>query len=250
MTSFLDKRTGGGEGKGKAKKSTLRRARALSETKSWYADRHQSVMVQRNALFIVALVLMAGLGLCVMMVASMTNSKTFEPFVVEVEDKSGLITQVSTQAKEQYTQEEALLRSMLAQYIKAREGYDVETYRYNYSYPVRLMSSPDVYTGFRTLFSASNKDSPVNFGRNKRREVVIKSLTFLDNTKKKAQIRLQLNDLALPGLAPAGKQDVVILITFDFKNLDLTPEERYINPLGFQIQSYLAEKEFVDEKQE
>lgn len=247
MTSFLDKRAG--EGEAKAKKATLRRARMLSETKNWYADRYQSVTVQRNVLFIFAVVLMAGLGLSVMMVAKLTNSKTFEPFVMEVEEKTGVITQVSTKSVEKYTADEALLRSLLVQYLRARESYDIETYRYNYSQIVRLFSAPPVYSEFRTTFAATNKDSPVNFGRNKRREVLVKSLTFTDATKKKVQARLQLTDITLPERKTDATTNLVVLITFDFKELDLSQDERYINPLGFQIQSYLAEKEVVDEVQ-
>ena len=246
MTSFLDKRVGDGEAK--AKKATLRRARMLSETKNWYADRHQSVSVQRNALFIFVLLLLAGLGFSVMMIAQLTNSKTFEPFVVEVDDKSGVITQVTTQTVEQFSADEAVLRAMLVQYVRAREGYDAENFRNNYMQVVRLYSAPPVYGEFvKVVFSATNKDSPVNFGASKRREVQIKSLTFMDATKRKVQIRMALNDIMLPGRDVAARHNVVAIITFAFKNLDLSPEERYTNPLGFQIQSYLLEEEHVDE---
>lgn len=246
MAGFLDnKKTAESGGSEKAKKATLRRSRTLAETKNWYTDRYQSVSVQRNILFIFTLILLVGLGIEVMMITTMMNSKTFEPFVVEVEERSGIITQVSTKGKETYSQEEAVLRSLLVQYVRARESYDIETYRYNYSQLVRLFSSPDVYNEFRQIFAVTNKDSPVNFGRTARREVNIKSLTFLDDTKRKVQARIELKDVALPARTVNATTNIVAVITFDFKELDLSVEERYINPLGFQIQSYIAEKELI-----
>jgi type IV secretion system protein VirB8 len=69
--------------------------------------------------------------------------------------------------------------------------------------------------------------------------VRIKSIQFPDNNT--AQIRI-FKQLENPIDKPETK-DEIITMTFYFTNMDITMEERLINPLGFQVSKYLIAEE-------
>lgn len=208
---------------------------ALQEAKNWYLDRYQFVVVQRNFLMLVTLLCLAGLGATTFAVARLTESKTFEPYVIEVEEKSGLTTLVDRYSKNKYTADQEVIKYFVNTYIQSREGYDVRQYKYNYSEVVRLLSSRDVYAAFRTFIATENPRSPLNLGNNFKREVFMKSITFLED--KKVQARIMLRDSTYRGVLGA-ENHALITMDFDFLELELNQEGRYINPLGFQVLSY------------
>jgi type IV secretion system protein VirB8 len=230
---------------GKNKAGKKENKNALQEAKNWYADRYQFVVVQRNILILITLLALAGLGATTFAVARLTESKTFEPYVIEVEQKTGLTTLVDRYSKNKYTADEAVIRYFVNKYIHMRESYDVRQYKYNYSKVIRYLSSPEVYSAFRKYISVENPRSPLNLGNRFKREVFVKSISFLD--KKKVQARVETRDSTYRG-KEEGKGHVVITLDFDFLELELSPEGRYINPLGFQVLSYSNDEDVSWEK--
>lgn len=207
----------------------------LEQTKNWYSDRYQLVTVQRNFLILVTLLALAGLGATTFAVARLTESKTFEPYVIEVEEKTGITTLVDRYSKDKFTADESVTRYFIHKYIQAREGYDFRQYRYNYTDVVRILSERDVYGEFRNFIEVDNPRSPLNLGQRFKRKVFIKSMTFLD--KKKVQARVLLRDESSVG-GTKIENHAIITLDFDFFELELSNKERYINPLGFQVLSY------------
>jgi len=211
----------------------------LDEFKHWYIDRYQSVSVQRNTLLVITFVCFALMIISLLFVVSVYSSKTFEPFIIEVDKKTGAILQIDRSSMKQATESDLLKRYFIVQYIRAREGYDYGTYRYDYFMLVRLLSSKAVYGIFsRNLQTGS---SPINFGATTREEVRIKSITFLNqsgNMANNLQARIAVDEYKMPNYIIENTKDYVITMSFSFENLDLTLEERYINPFGFHVTSY------------
>ncbi len=240
-----------------AKRKTLKRARLLSETKNWYADRYQSVRVQRNILFLFTLVLMGGIGLSVAMIARLTDEKVFEPYVVEIEEASGIVTTVSIQDKVKYTADQAIQRFHIVQYLQAREGYSAALYQQNFQ-KVRLMSDVDVYNEFSNSLTQADAfravPSPLNLRSVIQRRVSIKSITYLQQYSLEAQqpgrvqARLKLDDM--DGAAVINTYHVIVTLDFSFRELELQPYERYINPIGFQVIYYSIEQEQINAKED
>lgn len=208
----------------------------LAETRNWYSDRYEVISVQRNLLLLVTIVALLGVGAAVFAVAELTASKTFEPYVIEVEERTGITTLVRQDSIESLTQNEMVKRYFIWQYVKAREGYDILDYEYNYGQIVRLFSSGQVYNGFYQMIKASNPESPVNLGRDATRRVKMKSLGFLNPEKTKAQVRV-LMEVTQQGQIKQTYHRIIIL-DFGFALTELTSEERLINPLGFTVTGY------------
>ncbi len=227
---------------------TMEKIHTLSSSRNWYLDRHERLTVQRNVLFLLFLIIMILQGLSVYMVAELNKRKVFEPFVIEVEDKTGIVTQVTTKNYERYTSDEVVIRYFVAKYIKARESYHPITFSHNYNQVVRLMSSPNVYSAFRRFISGENPESPMRLGRGIVRNVKIKSLTFLNRDQKKMQVRIVLHDAA-EGIAFTSNQGqkthYIITLQYDFLRLEMSQNQRYINPLGFQVVGYVREQENI-----
>ena len=125
-------------------------------------------------------------------------------------------------------------------YINARESYNVVDYEYNYGQVVRLMSSGDAYTAFYRIITGDGPDSPAALGRDTQKKVKLKSLTFL--SPQKAQVRISVEQIKQGGAAPVVYQRIVTL-DFVFADMSLSTEERYINPLGFQVTNYRVDED-------
>lgn len=200
--------------------------------KSWYSNRYQIVVVQRNILFLLTLISMISVAVAVIFVKNLMESKSLEPYVIEVEEKTGVATIVDQLTSQNFTGDQMVRKYFINQFIHAASGYDPKTYKLDVD-KVRLFSSPGVYADFRNRIRAKE------LGVDSKIDVRIKSIQFPDNNT--AQIRI-FKQLENPIAKPETK-DEVITMTFYFTNMNISMEERLINPLGFQVSKYLIAEE-------
>lgn len=220
---------------------------SIEVKKSWYEDRYQTVVVQRNFLALVTIASLAGIIFSVLSVVKIVSSKTIEPFVIGIEDKTGITNVIRPIQQEKYAYDEVLRRYFLTQYITKRETYNINSFEYNYFTVVRLFSNSGVYGAFRNSVYVSNPNSPVRLG-NTQRTIKIKSIVFMPPINGQAgfpvQIRFKSEDG--DGLNTGGNiKHKLATISFEFADLVLTDEERAINPLGFQVIGYRVDDEIV-----
>ncbi|MCD6034775.1 MAG: virB8 [Rickettsiales bacterium] len=209
--------------------------------KNWYSDRYQSMVIQRNLLGLVLMVSLVAIALGAFAIQIITKNKTIEPFVIEVSEKTGIATVVDQLSVQQFVANDIVSRYFIVQYIQAREGYDFNTYSYNYTQVVRLFSGQDVYAAFRNYVNQSNPESPpTKLGSSAKRVVKISSINFLQNQN--VQVRFTLTDIGRGGAIRETKHKVAVL-RYNFVQLQLDIEQRYINPLGFVITSYTVDDE-------
>lgn len=194
--------------------------------KSWYSNRYQIVVVQRNILLLFTLISMLSVAVAVLFVKNIMASKSLEPYVIEVESKTGVATTVNQLTAQNFTGDQVIRRYFINSFIQAASGYEPRTYKQDVD-KVRLFSTPDVYNDFRNRINARV------LGTDSRIEVRIKSVQFTDGNT--AQIRV----LRLITMSDkTTTKDEVITMNFFFTDLNLTMEERLINPLGFQVTKY------------
>ncbi len=203
--------------------------------KSWYANRYQMVLVQRNILLIFTMVSMLAVAVAVVFVKNVMSSKSLEPYVIEIEEKTGVPTIVEQLTAQRFTGDQMIRKYFINQFVHAASAYDPKTYKTE-AQKVRLFSSPGIYNDFK------NRINPKELGPNSSIDVRIKSVQFPEANI--AQIRV-VRQIDREGFDPVLK-DEIITMGFYFADLDLSLEERLINPLGFQVNKYLIADEIFN----
>jgi type IV secretion system protein VirB8 len=201
------------------------------ELKNWKDDRYQSTVIQRNLLLLLLLACFVLIIISLSTIRYLKNTQSIDPFVIEIEKKSGVPTVVKPLSIQTYSANEAIKRYFVMKYIRAREGYFSETFNENYTNVVRVLSSSDVYYGdYRNKFGYNNPSSPRNlYGSGSYRTVGLKSIIFPSATS--AQVRINLMVSGQVNLS----MDKIIYMEFDYFNLNMNEADRLINPLGFQV---------------
>ena len=193
------------------------------------------VIVQRNILILFASISMISVAIAVIFVNKIMSSKSLEPYVIEVEQKTGVPVVVEQMSAQHFTSDQMIRKYFINQYIHASSGYDPKTYKMD-SEKVRLFSTPRVYSEFRNRVNAKD------LGIDSSIVVRIKSVQFPNSNT--AQIRL-VRQINIDGFSPTTKDEIVTM-EFYFADLNLTLEERLINPLGFQVSRYLIAEEIFN----
>ncbi len=225
-----------------AAKSTHKDDPAVSQ---WYHDRYTTAVISRNRYFVLGLVGIILASLEALAIFFLTPLKSVEPYVIQVDNKSG-ITTVLKPLKDEHspnlTQDEAITKSFIVKYIIARETYDPQDLNRNYDL-VRLMSSGEEAGKFNESVANGNPQSPVErYKTNTARTVKISSVSFLDQKKKTAQVRFMTTEVT----RNETKEDYwVAILTFRYINAPMDETDRLNNPLGFQVISYRVDQEIV-----
>ena len=217
----------------------------IQDNKNWYKDRYQRVLVERRILIVITLAALACAFMTVLGIWQMTPLKSVEPFVIQVDQKSGITQTVDPLTARELTANEAINNFFLVQYIRAREAYNVNDLTRNYNI-VRVMSEPNkVYRQFVHQAEPNNPASnAARLGGTGTRMVRLKSVSYLNpqtpNTQL-VQVRMLIDEAG--GTVGYSQQNKIALITFEYAKLKLTTEERYLNPLGFRILDYRVDED-------
>jgi type IV secretion system protein VirB8 len=211
------------------------------DNKNWYRDRYQRVLVQRKLLTLITLLSLFCTLIMVLVIAQLTPLKTVEPFVIQVDQKSGITQTVDPLTVKELTANEAVNNFFIVQYIRSRETYDIHDLARNYNI-VRIMSERDkVYPEFVARADPNNpRSNAARLGSTGQRTVKFKSITYLN--PQLAQARLLIEE---KGNNSYTQQHMIALLGFQYIKLNLNNEERYINPLGFRVTDYRLDEDVL-----
>ena len=226
--------------------------KVVTNISNWYSDRYNSIVIQRNLLLILLIASAVLVIVSTFIVGSISSTFKIQPFVIEVEDKTGLTNVVNPLASRELTGNEVLNKYFLMKYIKAREGYNFQTWKYNYLTVVRLMSDPGLYSGFRRFINNS-ADSPLAlYGNQMSTYVVFRSIQFFPATAneqgvpndQQAVVRFTIfpENGTLKG-GTGNRIHKILTLTYKYQQTEMNDEDRSENPLGFYITSYRADVE-------
>lgn len=219
--------------------------KTLLQKRNWYEDRYQSALVQRNLLLLVVLLALLGISFSVITVLQVSSSKKISPFVIQVEDKTGITTVV--QPLQKFSTNEIIQKYFIMKYLNARENYSFHDYRYQYYTVVRLLSDDKVYSEFRRWLVSEKAGSPLRYGEKIERTITVKSMTYLPTNNNApgytVQVRFKRTDVLHKRVQPDIHK--IATINFDFFPMRLTTDEQYVNPLGFQVLSYRLDNEVL-----
>ncbi len=217
--------------------------RLQMQTKSWFQDKFQTVLVQRNVLAIISLCSLIASLLAVYTVKSLTPLKSVEPFIIQIEEKSGITQLVEPLDRSKLQAPEALDNYFLWSYVRARETYHPADQRRNWNI-TRIMSSKDVFSEYLLDVSPNNPTSArAVLGGAGTRVLSDPTVTYLDDPERKvAQVRFLVEETFKKVKTRYPK---IATIEYKYFDLELKRAERLVNPLGFQSLSYRLDEEVV-----
>ena len=210
------------------------------------------MLVQRNVLALVTILALIGATFSVMAVYNLAPLKSVEPYLLKIDEKSGVVQKVEPVLRNEYAANESVDKYFISKYILAREGYNPSILRYSYN-QVRVMSTPEVFYIFRNMVDPANEDSPAALLKSVGvRDIKFKSMSYIQNPaikNKKQEVTptkiMQARFIATNRLPNAAPQTIhyIATVAFEYAILHLTDEEQLINPLGFTVTSYQVQKE-------
>lgn len=215
----------------------------LSEARSFDQDRLLTARRSTRLAWTVAAVASVIACASVVAVAALAPLKSVEPFVIRVDQATGVpeVMTALTDGQEEY--DEAVAKYFLALYVRTREGYSYAARSVIFDH-VQIMSGPEEQGEFSALYNASNPDSPQYlFGKKTRAEVDIRSISFLDDGL--AQVRFyRITKNEDEDLERRSQWVATLTYTFDGQ-AEISSQDRMINPLGFVVTDYRADPEVI-----
>lgn len=213
----------------------------FDEARSWDRDRLASALRSRRLAWTVAG--LAGLlaTSAVAAVAVLTPLKTVEPYVVRVDRTTGAVEVLRGLSKAgPASYEEAVTKSFLATYVRAREGWLPQAAEANFR-QVSIMSTPDEQQRWGAAFRPNNPASPqVAFGPAADVQVGVRAVSFV--APGVANVRFHRT---IRRGGQLDESDWIATAAFAYTKAPMGESDRLRNPLGFQVSSYRADPEVV-----
>ena len=206
----------------------------LKEARSWETDRVIQAEKSRRVAWRIAAVSAVVSLVSVLAVVMLTPLKSVEPFVIRVDNATGIVDAVSglDDAKENYS--EAINKYFTQWYVRYREGYSKELAE-SYYHNTGLMSVSVEQQRYHQFFNPKSPSSPLNvYGDHARVNIRIKSTSFINPNV--ALVRYT-REIARGSDRPAVSHWAAT-ITFRYSSAPMSVQDRGINPLGFQVMEY------------
>ena len=208
--------------------------------RTWADDRVAAAARQTRLAWIVAGAAGGIAAVLALAIALLVPLKTVAPYVVTVDRQSGAVEIATTLEDGKLTQNEAVIQAQLAAYVRARETFDETDLPVQYA-RVQRLSAPPVARRYVAAMAAANPQSPLRtLTRGDTIAVDIKSVSLLSPGT--AIVRFNTRRSGLNG-GEARLQSHVAAISYGFANAPLRMEDRFDNPLGFQVTRYRADME-------
>lgn len=218
--------------------------RYLDDAETWDQEIYANIQISRNRAWLVSFFCMGVTFLSLLTLVLLLPLKTFAPYVVTVNKNTGYVEVTKGLYKSKITADDAVTESNLVRYVSARECYNPSTLRQSYGF-VALMSSGTALDTYRQLWDGKNPDNPsVRLGTEANIDVRIESVSFLNSQT--AEVHFQ-KVLKQNGQTRTSGWDAII--DFRYVNAPMKMEDRFRNPLGFQVTSYSINPETMETAQ-
>ena len=206
----------------------------LQEARSWETDKIEALERSRKVAWRVAIASGTIAFVSVLAVAALTPLKHVEPYVIRVDNASGIVDVVAPLKDGKQNYDEAINKYFTQWYVRYREGYSKELAE-DYYTNVGLMSAAQEQQKYFEWFNPKNPQSPLNVYANYAKvRVRIKSTSFI---KPNVALVRYTKEVERGGDKPLVTHWAATL-TFTYSGAPMSEKDRGINPLGFQIIEY------------
>jgi type IV secretion system protein VirB8 len=205
------------------------------EADSWAHDRVDALQVSRKTAWRVAF----GAALIAVLEAfaliMLMPLKTVEPYTLLVDRQTGFVQALKPLDVERIAPDRALTQSFLVQYVIARESFDIDALQENYR-KVALWSSGRARAEYVSGSQMSNPDSALaRYPRTTVIETRIKSVSPVGRDVAMVRFETRRRDAGGQISPPSAW---VAMIRYRYSGEPMRIEDRFINPLGFEVLRY------------
>jgi type IV secretion system protein VirB8 len=177
------------------------------------------------------------------------------PYLVMADAATGVATVARLTDEvniQRITSSDAINRSNVANFVRARESYDAAFLNLHDWPTVMTMATSGVAVAYRQLFSTQNPDNPYQtYGRDRSIRIKILSISFTGsnttavNKVKTATVRFQRTVYNKQNGGTAPLDNKIAMMEFTYKpDLNMDEQTRLQNPLGFQVTGYRVDNDF------
>jgi len=205
------------------------------EAGSWAEDRAAALQSSKRTAWIIATiaVIIALFEACALVF--LAPLKSVVPYTLLVDRQTGYVQELKPVDAEKIAPDAALTQSFLVQYVIARESFDIDALQTNYR-KAYLWSADRARADYVGAVQVSNPDSPLaKYPRSTIVETQVRSVSSLGNSSSLVRFETQRHDA---GGAVSPPMLWAAVINYRFSRQAMTTEDRFINPLGFQVIRY------------
>lgn len=161
--------------------------------------------------------------------------KQVEPYAVMVDRQTGYTQPLNLASGQAINPDQALIHSMLAQYVTNREGFNAAALQDSYR-KVALWSTGDARRQYVAAMQATNPASPLaSLPRTSVVTAELRSISALSPNTALVRFATMRTD---QGGLPVQQGIWAAVIKYRFSAAEMSAESRLVNPLGFQVTSY------------
>jgi type IV secretion system protein VirB8 len=211
-----------------------------AESASWNQDRLTAISSSQRIAWWVAgaaciVAVLEAAALIVMM-----PLKQVEPYTLMVDKTTGYVQALKPLNPGKVSPDSALTQSFLVQYVIARESFDFASVNQNY-HKVALFSTGSARSSYLSQMQASNPASPLTtIPRGTVIDTRVKSVSPVGQDTALVRfdtVRTDANGQAQP------PSPWIAMIRYRYSADPMSLEDRFVNPLGFQVISYRKDPE-------
>jgi type IV secretion system protein VirB8 len=227
-------------GQARAPSGAAARAHYYATAATWAQDNLASLRKSRRTAWILAGTA-AGIALAqAIAIMVMLPLKQPVPYTITVDRETGYVQTARGVNLGAISETEAVSQSFVAQYVLARETFDINDYRENYRKTMLWSQGPAEAEYLRDW----DRQNPVGIQNRYRAttqvQVTIKSVTILG--PRSALIRFDTEQTESGG-GGGIRQPWAATVGYSFSGKPLSERDRYLNPLGFQVNAYRRDAE-------
>ncbi|WP_372784658.1 virB8 family protein [Phenylobacterium sp.] len=211
----------------------------FAEAKRWDHDRLAAAVRSKCLAWTMAAAAAGLAAVAVGAVALLSPLKTVVPYVVRVDRSSGAVeVMTGLSGRHDETYEEAVTKSFLAGYVRAREGWLPAAAEANFR-QVSIMSTAPEQQRWADAFRPTSPTSPqVVYGTNGQVDAEVRAISFLSA----GVANVRFHRIERRGGATT-ESDWIATVAFHYTRAPMAEDDRLRNPLGFQVDSYRADPE-------
>ncbi|MGA0602818.1 virB8 family protein [Caulobacter sp. KR2-114] len=198
-------------------------------------------MLRQTRVFAAVAAVVAILEALAILMLTPLKSVTAVPILVD--RQTGFVEVLKPDGRKELTPNAALTESFLAQYVIARESFDIASIARDY-HKVALWSGGGARDDYLAATVASNPQSPLKlYPRSTVVETRVKSISPIGATT--ALVRFETRRHDQDG-RQAPPQAWAAVVGYRYVDGPMSVEDRFVNPLGFQVVRYHRDPEALE----